>query len=273
MGDNAIACRSRLVRLLTVTGLAAATLVAVAACSSGGSGSETPRKALLDTASRTQHINSAIETLTIRETGVQSVTTAGVIQFRRSPTLLVGEELKLTAGDKSTKLKAVLTGTAFYLNEPRLASRLGKPWIKVDLSGQNETALGSFSQLVHSLQSNNFLNLTHLFAATKNPRAVGQQTIDGVDTTEYAGTFHASAALKALSPAYRKVLAPEFRALGNTPVRFHVWIDGQHYTRKATTVETINGETISTTVTVTAINQPVQITIPPTSQTITPPGA
>jgi hypothetical protein len=39
-----------------------------------------------------------------------------------------------------------------------------------------------------------------------------------------------------------------------------------------TDVETINGETISTTVFVKAINHPVHITIPPSSQTVTPPG-
>jgi hypothetical protein len=101
---------------------------------------------------------------------------------------------------------------------------------------------------------------------------VGKQTVDGVPTTEYAGSFHAAAALKALSPTYRKALAPALKLLGNTPISFHIWIDGQHYTRKATEVETVNGETIITTVVVKAINQPVHITIPPDSQTVTPPG-
>jgi uncharacterized membrane protein len=45
-------------------------------------------------------------------------------------------------------------------------------------------------------------------------------------------------------------------------ISFHVWIDGQHHTRKITDVETVNGETINTTVNITAINQPVQITLP-----------
>jgi hypothetical protein len=252
-------------------------LIGVAACTSGTGGSagapQTARKALLATASRTRQVNSAVETLTVHATGAQSVTTTGVVQFRRSPTPLIGEELDATADGKTTQLKAVLTGTAFYLSEPTLTSQLGKPWMKIDLSGQKNNALGSISQLMHSLQGNDFLNLTHLFAVAKNARIVGKQTIDGVATTEYAGTFHADAALKALSPAYRKVLAPQYRALGNTSVSFHVWIDGQHYTRKATTVETINGETINTTVIVKAINQPVHIVIPPASQTATPPGA
>ncbi|MGN6792416.1 MAG: hypothetical protein ACTHJW_08500 [Streptosporangiaceae bacterium] len=224
------------------------------------------------TASRAQKINSAVETLTVRETGVQSGKTSGVVQFRRSPTPLIGETLKVAVAGKSTQIKAVLTGTTFYLNEPGLTAKLGKPWLKLDLSGLKNTPLGSITQLVHNLQSNNFLNLTQLFAATKNVRVVGKRTVDGVATTEYAGSFHADQALKALSPAYRKVLGPEFQALGDTLVSFHIWVDGQRYTRKATEVETINGETISTTVIVRAINQPVHIAIPPASETATPPG-
>jgi hypothetical protein len=60
--------------------------------------------------------------------------------------------------------------------------------------------------------------------------------------------------------------------MGNGTVRFHIWVDGQHRPRKTTEIESIDGETISTTVNVTAINQPVQITAPPASQTTTPPG-
>jgi hypothetical protein len=36
--------------------------------------------------------------------------------------------------------------------------------------------------------------------------------------------------------------------------------------------ESINGENVTTTVNVTAINQPVRITVPPASQTSAPPG-
>ena len=257
-------------------GLSAAALVLVAACSSGGSGSASkplsPRKALVATATQNQKVNSAVETLTVSESGIQNGSTSGAIQFQRTPTTLIGENLKLTVAGKSSQIKAILTGTAFYLNEASLTAKLGKPWLKLDLSALKSTPLGGITQLVHSLQNNNFLNLTQLFAATKKVRVVGKQTVDGVATTEYAGSFRADEALKALSPAYRKVLAPEIQALGNTPVSFHVWIDGQHYTRKATEIETINGETIRTTVTVEAINQPVHISIPPASQTVTPPG-
>ena len=82
-------------------------------------------------------------------------------------------------------------------------------------------------------------------------------------TTEYAGSVRAAQALKTLPASLRKAMAPELQVLGNGTISFHVWIDGQHHTRKITDVETVNGETVNTTVNITAINQPVQIALPP----------
>lgn len=263
-------------------GLSAAALILVAACSSGGSGPAgsggsaspplTPQQAMLATATEAQKITSATETLTVRDSGIQSATTTGTIQVRRTPTLQLSEDLSVTGASTSTQIKAILTETAIYLNEPSLARQFGKPWLRLHLAALSKTPLASIAQLVHGLQSNNFANQTQLLAAAKNVRVVGKQTVDRVSTTEFAGSFQAAEALKALSPALREALAPALQALGNRTISFHIWVDGQHHTRKMTEVETINGETINTTVNITAINQPVQISPPPASQTFTPPG-
>ena len=270
--------RHRLVpRLAAAVGLSAAALIALAACSSGGSGpastSLTPRQALLAAASHAQKVTSATETLTVRDSGAQTSTTDGAIQFQRKPTLQASETLNTTAAGKNTQIKVILTGTAIYLHEAALSGQLGKPWLKLDLSALNGTALASISQLVHSLQGNDFANQTQLLAVAKNVHVVGTQTVDGVATTEYAGSVRAAEALKSLPASFRKAMAPELQVLGNGTISFHVWIDGQHHTRKIADVETVNGETINTTVNITAINQPVQIALPPASQTVTPPGA
>jgi hypothetical protein len=267
-------------RRAAAAGLSAAALVALAACSSGGSGLSsapsaplTPRQALLAAASHAQKVTSATETLTVRDSGAQTATTTGTIQFQRKPTLQASETLNTTAAGKSTQIKVILTGKAIYLHEAALTGQLGKPWLKLDLSALNGTALASISQLVHSLQGNDFANQTQLLAEAKNVHVVGTQTIDGVATTEYAGSVRAGEALKALPASFRKAMAPELQVLGNGTINFHVWIDGQHHTRKIIDAETVNGETINTTVNITAINQPVQVALPPASQTVTPPGA
>jgi hypothetical protein len=80
-----------------------------------------------------------------------------------------------------------------------------------------------------------------------------------------------AAALKALAPNVRKTLGPALRALRRI-LSFHIWLDAQHQTRKVTEVETINGATVSTTVNISGINQPVHVSLPPANQTFTPPG-
>jgi len=260
------------------TGLSAAALILLAACSSGGPAStastpQTPRQALLAAASHAQQVTSATETLNVRVSGAQSATTTGSIQFQRKPVLQASETLNTPVAGKNTQVKVILTGTALYLHEAALTGQLGKPWLKLDLSALNGTPLASISQLVHSLQGNDFANQTQMLAVAKNARVVGTQTINGVATTEYAGSVRAHEALKGMPASFRKIMAPELQVLGNGTINFHIWIDGQHHARRIADVETVNGETISTTVNVTAINQPVQITVPPASQTATPPGA
>jgi hypothetical protein len=267
-------------RRAAAAGLSAASLIVLAACSSGGGGPAstastplTPRQALLAAASHAQKVTSASETLTVRDSGAQNATTAGTSQFQRKPTLQASETLNTTAAGKTTQIKVILTGTAIYLHEAALAGQLGKPWLKLDLSALKGTDLASISQLAHSLQGNDFANQTQLLAVAKNVHVAGTQTIDGVATTEYAGSVRAAEALKTLPASFRKAMAPELQVLGNGTISFHVWIDSQHHTRKITDVETVNGETINSTVLITAINQPVHITIPPAGQTATPPGA
>ncbi|HYB16442.1 MAG TPA: hypothetical protein VEF71_13365 [Streptosporangiaceae bacterium] len=181
----------------------------------------------------------------------------------------------MTATGTSTRVKAIVTGTAIYLREASLAGQLGKPWVKMDLSALSAAGIigASVVQLIHSVQSNSFTNQAQLFTVATNTRAAGTQTVDGVTTTEYTGSLTAAAALKALPASLRQALAPELQALGNSPVSFHVWVDSQHHLRQLTEVETVNGDTVNITINVTAIDQPVHITPPPASQIFTLQGS
>jgi hypothetical protein len=261
-------------------GLSAAALILAAACSSGGTsagGSSagaplSPRQALLAAATRAQQITSATETLTVHD-NTSGSTTTGTVQFRLKPTLLASENLNVTAAGTRTVIKGVVTSTAIYVHEASLAAQLGKPWVKMDLSTQLGPSGASLARLFQSLQSNNFTNQAQLFTGAKNTRVVGTQTVDGVTTTEYTGSLTAAAALKELPASFRQALAPELQALGNSPVSFHEWVDGEHHVRKMTEVETVNGDTVNITIDITAINPPVHITLPPASQTFTLQGS
>jgi hypothetical protein len=50
-------------------------------------------------------------------------------------------------------------------------------------------------------------------------------------------------------------------------ISFHEWIDGQHHMRQVIENETVKGHAVTTTMNVTGINQPIQLTLPPASDT------
>ena len=138
-------------------GLSAGALILLAACSSGGSGSAstplTPRQAMLAAAAQAQKITSATETLSVQDSGIQSATTTGTIQVRRTPTLQLSENLHVALAGKRTPVKLILTGTAVYLHEPSLARQIGKPWLELHLAALNNSPAAFIAQMVSSLQS------------------------------------------------------------------------------------------------------------------------
>ena len=258
--------------LATGTGAASASTGtdSTASASTGSAGTQTARNALLTAATEAQHIDSAVTTLHVKVAGSQASTETGTIQYRLKPDLLMGEDLHIAAEGGNTEIKMILTGTDVYFSEPGLS--VGKSWMKLSRSALKGTAAASFGKLIQSMQSSNFTNQQQLLAVAKNARVVGTQTIDGVPTTEYAGSFRASDAVRALSPSVRQVLGPQLQTLGDSVISFREWIDGQHHVRQVIENETVKGNHVTTTMNISGINQPVQITLQPASQTTTSPG-
>jgi hypothetical protein len=261
-----------LLRRLTGAGISAASLILVIGCASGSHSSTatpppTPRQALLTAAIRAQQITTADETVSVRDTGVQDASLDAAVQVRLKPALEASENLTQTANGKTDRVKMILTGPAMYLSEHTIAAQFGKPWLKIELAALKGTPLAQLGKLVQDLRNNNVVGQARLLTVAKNARAVGRQMIDGVPTTEYAGSFTAAQALKELPAPLRSDLAPLLKPLGNSTIHFRDWIDDQHVTRHLVEVETLNGETINTTINVTAVNRPVTITPPPASQT------
>jgi hypothetical protein len=242
----------------TGTGSAATGSAATGSAATGSAGS-----ALLTAATQAQSINSAVTTLHIQVTGSQSSTETGTLQYQRTPSL-ISQDMHIAAEGGNTEIKMILTGQDMYFSEPGLPT--GKTWMKFSLAALKGKS-ASFSQLIQSMQSNNFTNQAQLFAVAKNAHQVGTATIDGVPTTEYAGSFKASDAMDALSPSVRDVLGAQLKSLGDSVISFREWIDGQHRMRQVIEDETIKGHAVTTTMNVTAINQPVQITLPAASDT------
>jgi hypothetical protein len=187
------------------------------------------------------------------------------MQLRIKPSLLVNAEMKVAVAGRTVPFSEILTNKVIYLKIPGLSPPGGKPWVKITFAQLGKAGAG-FGQLLQGLQNGNPLNQTKLLSASKDVRATGTQVIDGVKTTRYTGTFKPSAATAALPPSLRKLMAPQLK-LVQGDVKFTIWIDGQHHARQMVESETLTtGQTVVTTLNVTAINQPVNVSVPPANQ-------
>jgi hypothetical protein len=263
-------------RRASAAGLSAVALVLAAACTSCSTSAPlTPRQLLLAAATQAQQVTSATETLTINDSGASRSAMTGTIQLRLKPTLLISENLDTTVAGVRTPFEVILTTAHVYVHEASLTSQVGEPWVEMDLSALSALAgMGGagLTQLLHSLQSNNYKDQALLLTVAKDARIVGTQTIDGVATTEYTGSYTAAAVRKAEPASIQQALAPELTAMGTGTVYFRAWVDGQHHLRKVIEVETAHGVTTNTTINITALDQVVHITLPPASQTYFVPG-
>jgi hypothetical protein len=266
-------------------GLSVAALALLAACSSGGTGSastgsattgsastgsastetggtNSAKQAMLAAATAAQQVNTAVTTMNVKITGSQSGTQTGTLQYQRKPSVLTSEDMHIVAQGGTTDIKMILTSTDVYFSEPGLSAS----WTKLKRSSLTGPTAASFGKLIKTMQSNDFANQQQMLAAAKDVHEAGTQTIDGAPATEYDGSIRASDALKALSPSIRDILGPQLQTLGDSVISFREWIDGQHHVRRVIENETVKGNAITTTMNITGINQPIQITLPPDSQ-------
>jgi len=267
-------------RRAAAVALGAGALALIAGCSAGGSSASSagsggtaakpvsPHTALTLAADQSKRVNSMTGTFSSQLGSSVSEITTGTMQLQLKPSLVAEENLKVTTGGKTTPMDEIITPTALYLKSglPSLGTSAAKPWLEVEYSAMKGSLGSALSSLLQNAQNGNPATQTQMFAASKNVHEVGTQVVDGVQTTHYAGSFTPSAALATLSPSLRKTLGPTMKSI-NSDISFNVWIDGQHVSRKVVVVENVQGESVTTTINVTSVNQPVQVTPPPASQT------
>jgi hypothetical protein len=253
--------------------LGAAALTLIAGCgssnapsgsggSTGSGSSQSAISAIRTAAQMSRQITSVTAKLAERVSGASGESTSGTITERLKPTLLLEMHISAAVVGQQTKVAGIITSKAMYLKISALAAELGgRQWVEIPLTTLR-SGKSSFASLFQGLTNSNPLAQSSLFTAAKNVREVGTQTIDGVTTTEYAGSFAPRAALAKEPASLRKSLGPALNKVqGN--IHFDIWIDAQHHIRRVTEVERVSGETVTTTVTFTSINQPVHITLPP----------
>jgi LppX_LprAFG lipoprotein len=271
---------SRPNKVIVTCAAGAAAVLLAAGCGSGGTHPAaralSPQQAITLAANQAKQVNSFGVRMSITMSGTASVTMSGTAHVRIRPSLLADADFsKIDAAGQSLPggMHEILTHRSIYLKMAPLSQQLHKPWAKISFSELQQGTGVNLSQLTQQVQNSNPLMQTQMLAAAKDVRAVGKQTIDGISTTHYTGTYSLSAGLAKLPASQRAVAQKGLQTLGVKNVRFNVWIDGQHQTRKIVVSETGSMENMTMTMQVTGINQPVSVTPPPASQVATIPAS
>lgn len=265
-----------------ITGCGASSSITAGVGGSSATAQVTPLKAVQLAAYTSSRANSVAATMNIQLTVNPGAAGAAGLSGNTSMTMTFAEQLhpsvlisatigSLISAGKSVpgEISEIVTPKEIYLKVPGLPQTLHvtKPWLAIPLSSANSLSGVNLSQLMNQVTSNSPLSDSEMFAGATSVRQVGTGSIDGVPVTEYTGTVPLSRGLSYLSGSAKTQAEQEMTTLGLTTAKFTVWIDGQHITRKA--VMTITGASVTETVNmaITSINQPVNITAPPTSQT------
>ena len=252
---------------------------ASASAGSGGAssagGSLTAVQAIKDAAQHAQKATSYAADVTVKTSGTASSTISGTLKQRTSPTpLAVADFGSVTVQGQQVQggMQEIINGNGIWLKLSQLSRQTGKPWIKIPGSGLSRLGGASLGQLLQN-GSNDPLVQTQMLSSSTDVKKVGPATINGVPTTEYTGTYPITAGLSKLPAASRSKIASQLRAMGLTTEHFTVWLDDQQQVRKVISSAKGTSEQVSSTVTVTSVNQPVSVTLPPASQTATVPSS
>jgi hypothetical protein len=269
-------------RFIAGTAMAAGLALSVTGCGAAGDPAGVTGKAIKlsaaqvlgKAADKTGQIDSFEASLSMRSTGVPDgdLSMTGSMQYRTKPSLayrMAFDQMKMGAESIPGGMEMLLVDRTMYLKMPMLTQLQpsAKPWYKVSLdevgrqSGLNVDDILKQSQQVDPVQS------TRMLTASKDVREVGKETVDGVQTTHYTGTYRVADAIAQLPADQKEAVRKAFADFGQGDIPFDLWVDDQHLPRQMTMKPSLpTGGTMALTMKFRDFGKPVQITAPPASQ-------
>jgi hypothetical protein len=157
----------------------------------------------------------------------------------------------------------IVVGGRLYMHMPDSAAETDKPWASVRLSEVSR----STGPGVPALSQGDPAHDVRMCTASTDVRQVGRETVGGVRTTHYRGTFGLSAGVANLGGEQRAEERKALAQVGADTLVFDVWVDGRRLPRKVVWATPPGAELRMTlTTNYTAFNVPVRVTAPPKSQ-------
>lgn len=193
----------------------------------------------------------------------------GTMVFQQKPSLaadITFDQVSFGGQSLPGGMRTILLGDTLYLKVDALRTVTGesKPWIKVNLNEAGAQGGVNFQDLLAQAQQYDLANSVKMLTTSKDVKAVGTETVGGVETTHYSGTFPVEEALNQLGPELREQVRGQMAELRD--MRFDAWIDAEGLPRKITMSGTAGEGSISTTMQFRAFNEQVNISEPPADQ-------
>lgn len=171
------------------------------------------------------------------------------------------------AGRSTPGFRELMTGDMIYLRMPAIARLTGKPWVGFSFAQLSKaTGIDLQSMENQSRQADPSLN-AKMLTASKDVHIVGKETVGGVPTTHYQGSYSLQEALAKLGTAQRAQMQKAFGRAGFDKFDFNLWIDSQQLPRKLTLATPPGSKlTMNMTMNYLGYNVPVTVKAPPKSQ-------
>lgn len=272
---------ARAVRPLGFAAVAVAAAVTVAGCKPGsysgasssgsqfGTTSSSPTVQVMTLAAQqAQQVRSFTANLEIQATGNLNATLFGTLNEVTTPTPLIS--INANAGSLGN-VQLILNNGMAYLKSPLVSRSYGKPWMGGTYSAMSSSSGLNLGSLINVLQTSSPMVQTQMFGHGSNERRMGSMMWNGMRTTEYGGHYNLASVLGSLSSSMQPMMQSEMNS-GINMTRFRVWMDQTRMIRKMILIELGNNTRITITLTITSINQPMQIQMPSTTLIFILPG-
>jgi hypothetical protein len=251
----------------------AALIVSLAACQNATgdgkqAGAMVPASQALALASqKTATINSYKVAITAAGTGQAAAKLHGTIQIRLKPDVAATgtlDQASLHGQSVPGGERAILLGDYFYAKVPQQLSQFtgGKPWVRFSVSQASKQAdvnLGSVIQRANPAEQ------TKIFTGSQDVRRVGRESIDGVQTTHYAGTLTPEQAGK-LDPKAQQAFKQFYQGSGSNKVTFDLWVGKDSLPRKLVTKVASDKGAGSATMIFSDYNKSFSVSAPPATE-------
>jgi hypothetical protein len=170
------------------------------------------------------------------------------------------------AGKQKSDFQEIISGDSLYLKLPAHVLPTRKPWVRF-----SQANLGGMAGFLDFASSENELadmpQTVTILTASKDIHAVGRETVDGIATTHYKGTYSMPDALAKLRAQHREDSVRFFQSMDLGTMAFDLWVDGSRLPHKVRMATPDGSKTTLVVVTLyTAFNAPITITVPPRSQ-------